>query len=164
MLRYVFAVMAALFLPLLGTAQCLTTRAPNPPFIPPSPYQVEAPANMFWYGTDRLWTALGSDGKWRMRNNVMKGKGYRTKLTFWRRGFDWRTELEPKLAVAAKRLDGGRDASKIIMAPANVVFIPNREAAGMMTGIDIPSAGCWEVSAQYGGHGYSLTFVVSVEP
>jgi hypothetical protein len=163
MLRYVFAVMATLFLPLLGTAQCLTTRAPNPPFLPRAPYQVDAPQKMFWYGTDRLWTALGSDGKWHMRNNIMKGKGYRTKLTFWRRGFDWRTEAEPKLVVVATRLDG--DAPKLIMAPVNVVFIPSREAAGIMTGIDIPSAGCWEVTAQYGGPGgHSLTFVVSVEP
>jgi hypothetical protein len=160
---YVFVVTVMLFLPGLSVAQCLTTRAPNPPFIPPAPYRVEAPANMFWYGTDRLWTALGSGGKWHMRNNVMKGKGYRTKLIFWRRGFDWGTEGEPKLAVVASRLDG--DAPKIIMAPANVVFIPSREAAGIMAGIDIPGAGCWEVTAQYGGPGgHNLTFVVSVEP
>ena len=71
---YVLVVTVMLFLPGLSGAQCLTTRAPNPPFIP-------------------------------------------------------------------------------TMAPANVVFIPSREAAGIMAGIDIPGAGCWEVTAQYGGPG-----------
>jgi hypothetical protein len=172
MRRNVFAVMAALFVPLLGSAQCLTTRAPNPPFVPPSQYLFDAPKGAFWYGSDQLWTALGFDGKWIMRDNVLHGKGYRTKLTFWARGFDWHTELEPKLVIIAKRLDG--DASSVVVAHANAVFIPSRSAVpivsanvpvaapGMMTGIDIPSAGCWEVTAQYGG--YTLVFVVSVEP
>ena len=82
-----------------------------------------------------------------MRNNVMKGKGCRTKLTFCRRGFDWRTEAKPRLVVVATPLDG--DAPKIISAPADVVFIPSREAPGIMAGIDIPSAGCWEVTAHH---------------
>jgi hypothetical protein len=163
MARCLFVVIAAFFLPILCAAQCQTTLAPNPPFVPRGPYQVDAPTNMFWYGTDQLWTVLSSDGKWHMRNNVMKGKRYRTKLTFWRLGFDWRTEAKPRLVVVAMRLDG--DAAKVIMAPASVVFIPSREAAGIMAGIDIPSAGCWEVTAQYGGPGgHRLTFVVSVEP
>jgi hypothetical protein len=145
MLRYFLVVMAALLLPVLALAQCLTTLAPNPPFVPPAPYPPSAPNGTFWYGTEALWTAVDVDGKWSMRNNVLNGKGYRTKLVFWRRGFDSRTEPEPKLIVTGKRLDG--DAGN---------------TPGMMTLVDIPTAGCWEVTGHYGGH--TLTFVVSVVP
>jgi hypothetical protein len=168
MIRYVFVVIAALFLPILGAAQCLTTLAPNPPFVPPAQYRTVVPEGSFWYGTDQLWTALSFDGKWSMRDNVLRGRGYRTKLTFWSRGFDWHTELEPKLVIVAKRLDA--KAPSVVVAHANAVFIPSQDgvaiepavAPGMMTAIDISTAGCWEVTAHYRGH--TLPFVVSVGP
>jgi hypothetical protein len=82
-----------------------------------------------------------------MRNNVPHGKGYRTKLTFWARSFDWRTETEPKLVVIAKRLDV--DGPSVLVAHASAVFIPSNGrvstastvAPAMMTLIDMPSAG-----------------------
>jgi hypothetical protein len=168
MIRYLFIVIAALLLPILNAAQCLTTLAPNPPFVPPAQYRVDAPDGGFWYGTDQLWTALGFGGKWSMRNNVLHGKGYRTKLTFWARSFDWRTETEPKLVVIAKCLDV--DGPSVLVAHASAVFIPSdgrvptasTVAPAMMTLIDIPTAGCWEVTAYYRGH--TLPFTVSVEP
>ena len=94
-----------------------------------------------------------------MRDNVLKGHGYRTKLVYWRRGFDWRKEPEPHLMVTAKRLD--RDARSVAAEQAHAVFVPGPRSA-MMTAIDIPTAGCWEVTAHYRGH--TLSFVVSVEP
>ena len=165
MLRYLLALMAGLLLPALSSAQCLTTLPPNPPFVPPIQYPPGGlAAGTFWYGTDALWTALSFDGKWPIQNNVLESKGgYRTKLTFWRRGFDWRTEPKPKLIVTGKRLDG--DAPSVAVAHANAVFVPDKPgymAPGMMIGIDIPTAGCWEITAHYGGH--TLTFIVSVEP
>lgn len=159
MLRYLFAVVVGLLLPLLSSAQCLNTLAPNPPFIPPAPYPSSAPDGQFWYGTYALWTLLGVDGTWHMRDNVLNGKGYRTKLVFWRRGFDWRKEAEPKLIIAAKRLDG--DAPSVAVAHANAVFVTGNTPA-MMTLIDIPTAGCWELTGHY--HGHTLTFIASVEP
>ena len=116
-----------------------------------------------WYGTDALWTALDADGKWKM-GNYGKGIAYRTKLVFWGQGFDWRTEPEPKLIITGKRLDG--NAPSIALAHANAVFVPGDRPdlmpPGMMTGLDVPTAGCWELTAHYRGH--TLTFVVSVEP
>ena len=166
MFRCGFAVLAViLLLPLLSSAQCLTTLAPNPPFVPPIAYPPGGlGAGMFWFGTDALWTALSFDGKWQGYN----GKPYVQKLTFWRKGFDWRKEIEPELIVTGKRLDG--DAPSIAVAHANAVFIPipipgdtgEKMPPAMMTGVDIPTAGCWELTAHYAGH--SLTFVVSVEP
>jgi hypothetical protein len=158
MLRYLFAVIVVLLLPLLSSAQCLTTLAPNPSFVPPKPYSSTVPDNMFWFGTEELCTALNADGKWSMQDNVSKDKGYSTKLVFWHRGFDWHVEPEPKLIVTARRLDG--DAPFVAEAHANAVFVTDHQAA-MMTLITIPTAGCWEVTGHYGGH--ILTFVVSVE-
>jgi hypothetical protein len=101
---------------------------------------------------------LSINGEWEMRNNVANGKGYTTKLTFWSRDFDWRNELKPKLIVTGKRLDG--DAPSVAEARANNAFLTGPMPAAMMTGIDIPTAGCWELTAHYRGH--ALTFIVSV--
>jgi hypothetical protein len=160
MLRYLFAVVVALLLPVLSLAQCLTTLAPNPPFVPPIAYPPDGlAAGTFWYGTDQLWTSLSVDGKWKADD---KGKVFE-KLVFWRRGFDWRKELKPKLIITGKRLDD--DAPSIAEADANAVFVtdkPGYMPPGIMTGIDIPTPGCWELTAHYGGH--TLSFIVSVEP
>jgi hypothetical protein len=112
----------------------------------------------FWYGTDALWTQLDPDGVWHTKDNVDKHRGYVTKLIYWSRGFDWHKEPEPKLIVTARRLDG--DSLSVAVAGANAVFITR--TAAMMTGIRIPTAGCWEVTGYY--HGHALSFIVSVEP
>lgn len=139
---------------------CPVTKPPAQPFVPPPPYWTDHGPDGFWYGTESLWTLLGVQGKWNMRTNVLQGNGgYRTKLTYWRRGFDWRREPEPELIVIAKRLD--REALRVAAEPAHVVFVTT-ERPGMMTAIDIPSTGCWELAAQYAGH--RLSFVVSVQP
>lgn len=154
--RYVLLALALLWLPALGSAQCLTTLAPNPPFVPPAPYLSDSPDNMFWFGSEDLWTALSVNAKWKTGDkNTLSAK-----LTLWGRGFDWRKETKPKLIVTGKRLDG--DGPSVAVAEAHAVFIPSRDAAGIMTGISIPTAGCWEITTHYAGH--RLTFVVAVEP
>jgi hypothetical protein len=130
---------------------CPVTKPPAEPFVPPPPYWTDHGPDRFWYGTESLWTLLGVRGTW-------KG-GYGTKLTYWRRGFDWRREPEPNLIVMAKRID--REAPPVAAYPAHAVFVTTERPA-MMTGIEIPSMGCWEVTAQYGGN--RLSFVVSVQP
>jgi len=157
MLRYLFVVLAGLLFPVLSSAQCLTTPPPNPPFVPPLKNPSSAiGSNTFWYGTDALWTSLSLDGKWTFQNSVPAP--YPTKLVFWRRGFDWRKELEPKLIITGKRLDG--DAPSIAEAHANAALFGAGDA--MITAIDIPTAGCWELTAHYGGH--TLSFIELVEP
>jgi hypothetical protein len=159
MLRLALATLATLSFSALTSAQCLTTLPPSPPFTPPAPYLTDAPEGSFWYGSNVLWTQLPIDGKWRAATHEEDGSIFRTKLMFWQRGFDWRNETEPKLIVTGKRLDGA--APTVAVAHANAVFIPSRDAAGIMTMIDIPKMGCWEITAHYKGH--DLSFVVSVE-
>lgn len=132
---------------------CPVTKPPAQPFVPPPPYWTHHNADQFWYGTESLWTLLGVQGAWNLHNNPG------AKLTYWRRGFDWRKESEPELIVIAKRLD--REAPPVAAGPASAVFVTTERPA-MMTAIDIPSIGCWEISARYSGH--ALNFVVSVQP
>jgi hypothetical protein len=155
--RLILGLAAALLL-FIEPAQteCLTTLPPSPIFAPPAPYDSVRGSDMFWYGTDALWTRLG-DGIWHTKNNVDKHGGYSTKLVFWRKGFDWRKEPEPALIVTARRLDG--DSPSVAVAHANAVFVTSNTPA-MMTGIRIPAAGCWEVTGHYG---HTLSFIVSVE-
>ncbi len=141
-------------------AQCRVTRAPNPAFVPPAAYAFKTlNPDFFAYGTDALWTDLQLDGKWVAFGKEGDGWVYETKLTYWHRGFDWRKD-KPRLKVTGKRLDG--DAPTVTAARASAVFLPNRDAAGMMTLIAVPTLGCWEITAHYEGN--ELSFVVSVEP
>lgn len=139
-------------------AACLTTLPPSPAFQPPAPYDsIRLADGMFWYGTEALWTQLSAGGVWSAENNPDKEGGYITKLVFWRRGFDWRKEHEPELVVTANRLDG--DAPPVV-AHASAVFVTGNTPA-IMTGIRIPTTGCWELSAYY--RGAKLAFTVAVE-
>ena len=160
MTRFILAFAVAQLLPIQpAKAECLTTLPSSPMFAPPAPYDSVHPSNnMFWYGTDALWTQLGSDGVWHIKNNADEHNGYVTKLVFWRKGFDWRKEPEPALIVTARRMDG--DSPSVAVAHANAVFVTSNTPA-MMTGIRIPTTGCWEVTGHYGGH--TLSFIVSVE-
>ena len=104
-----------------------------------------------------MWTALAYDGNWGGLHNA---EGYRQKLFFWSQGYDWRKEREPSLIITAKRLDG--DAPDVAVADAENAFVPSRNAAAMVTGFELPTEGCWEVTAHFRGH--ALTFVVLVKP
>ena len=139
---------------------CPVTKPPAEPFVPPLPYWTDHGPDGFWYGTESLWTLLSVQGTRHIHNNVLESEGrYRTKLTYWRRGFrgfDWR---KPELTVIAKRLD--RQAPSVAADPAHAVFVATKRL-GMMTGIDLPSIGCWKITARYRGD--ELSFVVLVRP
>jgi len=139
-----------------GAVACPITAPSNPPFVLPAPYWQNASDGAFWYGSEALWTMLPVDGRWRGWD---EGKGYTTKLVWWRRGFDWRKEPEPKLIVTGRRLDV--DAPLIFVTRANAVFSTTDRPA-IMIGINIPAAGCWELTGHY--RSQILSYVVSVEP
>lgn len=143
--------------PSQSSAPCLTTLAPAERFVPPAVYLHDAGQSRFWYGTTALWTALSYDGNWGGLHNE---KGYRQKLFFWSQGYDWRKEPKPSLVVTAKRLDG--DAPGVAITDANNAFVPSRTAAAMVTAFELPTRGCWEITAHYRGH--ALSFVVLVKP
>jgi hypothetical protein len=129
---------------------CLATRPPGRPFVPPTPYPATPPplyGDVFWYGTERLWTWLEADG-----TTSRSDKSF-----WWREGYDWRTETSPSLLVTARRLDAAAPA--VTASDATNGF---REDIGafMLTGLDFSTGGCWEVTGHY--HGQRLRFVVRV--
>jgi hypothetical protein len=133
-----------------ASSSCPATRAPEPPFVPPAPHPPTPPrlyGQVFWYGTDGLWTWLEADGTGRRSD----------KSLWWREGYDWQTETSPRLLVTGRRLDAAAPA--VTSSDATNGF---REDIGafMLVGLDFPTGGCWEVTGHYGAE--RLRYVVRV--
>ena len=111
---------------------CPVTRPPVHPFVPPAPYSAGAGENEFLYGSPALWTVICPN--WHIHSGG--------KLPFMRQGYDWMKEKDPRLTVVARRLD--RSEPLVWNGWANNASIEGQGLAGMfmVTGIDIPSAGC----------------------
>ena len=142
---------------------CPVTQPQQPAFAPPSPWPATHPFDRyFWYGSEALWTELNTDGVW-SELPYDEGTGYGQKAVWWRVGYDYKTEPLPALTVTARRLDGDphAPAETARVSAATNGYHPDFNSF-MLVGMDFPSAGCWEISADY--HGDRLTFVVRVEP
>ncbi|SRR5216684_3919054 len=127
-------------------------------FVPPFPYPAKASLGDFWFGSDRLWTALPVNGTWRgLPHFTPSDPTFRQKLAFGREGYDWHTEPQPRLKVTGKRLDS--PAPPLLSDRANNGWI-KPEQTFMVTGINFPTLGCWEITARYQDD--ELTFVVWV--
>jgi len=132
----------------------VTTQYQASPFIPPKPYPQKAFAGAFWFGTDKLWAAIPVDGAWRgLGHYTPNDPTFRQKLFWWRQGYDWHTEPQPRLKVTGRRLDA--DADPLMVDRATNV---SSEPGGMLVGINFPTVGCWEITGHYGDD--ALTFVV----
>ena len=137
------------------TPACEVTRpdpvyfAPTFPRTPPSNYGSD------WYGSEHLWTMLDRDGEvW--NGWVAARPPMLPQKTFWW-SVDWKAadEPQPTIIVTGRRLDG----------PGSFTFGPGTNASAdfgtaMLVGIDIPSYGCWELTARY--RLATLSYVVSV--
>ncbi len=128
---------------------CPVTQPPENRFIPSKPYPEYPYPGEFWYGSDDLWTALPDNHTWPMGQKVF----------FWRYDYYWLDETEPELTVSAQRLDGEAPPATVFRATNG--YNPETESF-MLSGIEFPTSGCWEITGQYGE--VSLTFVVWVSP
>ena len=129
---------------------CPVTRPPNPPFTPPPPYP-PVPGSRFWYGTEALWTWLPADGTWQ----ILRDKSF-----WWRVGYDWRTEQQPRLKVTGRRLDA--PAPPFVDSGPATNGYRDDIGAFMLTMVDLATPGCWEITGEYAGT--QLSFVVWVTP
>jgi hypothetical protein len=128
-------------------------------FVPPSPYPPKASAGDFWFGSDRLWTALPVNGTWRgLPHYTPNDPTFRQKIAFGREGYDWHTEPQPRLKVTGKRLDSPAPPLLSDQGPNYGWVKP--EQTFMVTGINFPTLGCWEITGRYQDD--ELTFVVWV--
>jgi hypothetical protein len=139
-------------------ADCPVTTAKNVSFKAPEPFSPTAPwEGLFWYGAEGLWTALHADGVWSgLPNNP---EGYTQKIMWWSDSYVLKDELKPALVVSGRRLDAKSEPLKFYGA-TNAMADDIGEA--MLTGVDFPSLGCWEITGQYKKS--ELTFVVWVTP
>ena len=131
---------------------CPVTQPSQPPFSPPIDVDYEG---LFWYGTPALWTALPLDGIW--RGLPRDDSGFVQKIVFWREGFDAISEPNPALTVSGRRLDASAPA---FLSDATHGF--DETGDFMLTGVSIPTEGCWEITAQYQAE--KLTFVILITP
>ena len=139
---------------------CPTTRPPTRSFVPPAPYSDKTIPGVFWFGTKKLWTQLPTDGMWRhLPHDGSVEKPFRQKIFWWREGYDVPSEPQPMLTVTGKRLDSS--ASPIFADRANNGWV-QRDQPFIVSAIDIPTLGCWEITGHYKDE--ALSFVISVAP
>ena len=123
---------------------CPVTRPPDPPFVPPAPHPVKE-AGRFWLGTNALWTSLFEDGIWR---GLVSPSGTRDKFWWWREGWefdtDWR-DSDPGLIITARRID---KHAPPVRAP-DVTNAQEGSGWAMLTVLEIPTSGCWEITGNY---------------
>jgi hypothetical protein len=144
-------------------ASCPITRAPAVPFTPPGDHQMGPDENSFWLGTEKLYIALPKSGEvWGWAPRPPGHEHDLTAKVFWGSvDFDYRRKEDYDLKVTGRRLDG--DAPPLVVDKVtNALFVPR---AVMLTGVIVPTPGCWEITGAYKGQ--QLNFVVwvySVKP
>lgn len=138
-----------------GETGCSVTR-PDPAFVAPSPWPATPPSyyESEWFGSEALWTMLDRDGEvWRFP----AGPDHLYEKLFWW-SVDWRgmrDEPQPGISVVGTRLDA---TGTFTSGPGTNASADFGEA--MLAGVEIPSPGCWQITASYGDA--VLSFVVLV--
>jgi hypothetical protein len=133
---------------------CPITKPPSPRFVPPvppAPKSALPPAGEFFYGTPALWTSARLDGAW---NGLPYQDGFYTQKVFW-----WSRDYgrESPLTVSGARTDGA--APPLRSSPATNAFAEDI-GSSILVGVEIPAAGCWEITGHLSGA--TLSFVVWV--
>ncbi len=139
----------------VAPASCPVTLAPAVPFTPPGLPEMSKDDNAFWYGSEKLWTNLPRSGTvwgWAPRG---PDQADLTAKIFWGSvNYDRHKEGNANLKVTGKRLDG--DAPPLQAQPTTNALGDPYDA--MLTGVYVPTPGCWEITADYKGQ--KLSFVV----
>lgn len=137
---------------------CPVTIKKEPVFEAPKPFFPSAPwEGIFWFGSDHLWTALHNDGVW--AGLPLNPDGYTQKIMWWSSLYDLPNEPEPALVVTGRRLDADSPPLRFYGA-TNAMADDIGDA--MLTGVEFPTLGCWEVTGQY--KKAELTFVAWLAP
>jgi len=148
----------------LVLSSCPVTKPADQHYIPPAPYAAKPSLDQFWFGTDKLWTALPVAGAWSgLPDYTPNSPTYRQKLPFWRQGYDPQREPRPNLTVTGRRIDGPAEPLQTD-GKGNGSWTNNDQF--IMTGIDFPTLGCWEITGHYRSdeldESDELTFVIWV--
>lgn len=112
---------------------------------------------MQWHGNNDLTALIPRDGKWYFMGPE---HNYRNKFWWAREGYNAYEEPNPELVITAKRLDA--QAEIVRRDNATNAMGNNRGWHAMLTGMEFPSAGCWEVTGTYHEHSLTIVFLVGV--
>ena len=109
------------------------------------------PTSEHWYGTESFAVQLPPDGAW---PTTAPGARIAVKLFWWSVGF--KPGMESNLSVELRELSGA--PAKAVVSRATNARADSLGGWTMLTGIDFPTAGCWEITGRYLGQ--ELRFVV----
>ena len=112
---------------------------------------IDAAPGTRWYGNDTLAVMLPADGIW---PTTKSGALIAVKLFWWSKGFE--PGMENALHVQVTDLEKPAEHPKTV--DATNAKAKSLGGWAMLTGIDLPHAGCWRVAGSY--HGEALSFVV----
>lgn len=140
---------------------CPVTQPPEARFIPPDPFKEYPYPGQFWYGDEGLWTALPIDHTW-SQLPYNPERGYGQKVFFQREGYNWKEEPQPALTVSGRRIDPENSEGVTLTASDATNGYTPEDKSFMLVGVEIPTAGCWEITGRYGDA--ELTFVIWVAP
>jgi hypothetical protein len=116
---------------------------------------------VFWLGTDRLFTEAAESITWfwtpHEPGHEHEAEPLTGKIFWFRAGYDHRTEPFPKIKITGRRLDG--PTSPVMVHYTHAVMGPT---SSMLTGVYVPTPGCWEITGDYEGD--KVSFVVWVKP
>lgn len=128
-------------------SECPVTQAapewPGPPL----------PGSQNVYGNEALAVTVPANGIW---PTTRVGARLAVKVFWWSTGY--RPGMEANLRVEIRNLDGGPNDA-VVSAPTSAHNEDSLGGWAMLTGINFPSAGCWEITGEYLGE--VLTFVVA---
>ena len=132
--------------PAVEPEACAVTR-PNPPFSAPSPYPASPPDSRYaWFGTPELWTMLSLEGEvWHTADSSLP---VGVKMFWWSSIWPGMSqEQEPALSIVATRLDG---PGVVTADHATNASAGSLSGEAMLSGIEFPTLGCWQLTATYG--------------
>jgi hypothetical protein len=143
--------LAACSSPAAATSNSVEARIAACPITAPDPetklYGEEGGLQVF-ISHEGVWEALppGRDG------------GYGQKV-FWKfPGYSWTEDQTPDLDIVGEQLDGVGYFEQT--EPATNAYAADLLGSAILTGVEFPQAGCWQITGEY--RDASLTFVVWV--
>jgi hypothetical protein len=142
--------------PCIAFGECAVTLPSSSPVEVPG---MEASTTHAWYGSEALAVRIPVDGRWK---GMGPSRNFFDKFWVWRRGYSPKAEPVPALTLGGMKLNVGDHPPRMQIDEATNAFGPGWSS--MLTGMEFPSAGCWQVTAKYvyAGITHDLTFVVDV--
>jgi hypothetical protein len=143
-------------------SECAFTKPPATPFFPTGLKKTSGSNDGFYFGTPKLSVFV-------LNSPIGRGE----KIAIFSDGYNWKADPQPDLSLNLKRLDKPApelnnadsrgfyaDGAQILgIFPANGSYSPET-GSFIMSGVNFPSAGCWEITAKFKGEALKIVYLV----